>query len=262
MMPDSQNNLGASQPETNNQAPGTVDMGMQNTQEMPKDDQMFGPVQPSAVANPVPGAVDGVTPNIQGETPLQEPSDPAVEATNTQESPVRPTDPVVEAGKLERGVGVPQTEGLAPAGENVAPDAPLAPGEPPVVASTETAPAEPVATAAVPGMPPVPEVVAPGETPADGESPLPPVMPPPENLGTLPEESTPPAVPGEPGVDLSPVQDAVPPSTELEALRSDELRERALAEIKEGRRAVDNVFERIEKAVNGVEQEEGNRLNE
>jgi len=257
-MPDSQNNLGASQPEINNQAPGTVDMGMQNTQEMPKDDQMFGPVQPSAVANPVPGAVDGVTPNIQGETPLQGPSDPVVEATNTQESPVRPTDPVVEAGELERGVGVPQTEGLASAGENAAPDAPLAPGEPPVVANTETAPAEPVATAAVPGMPPVPEVVAPGETPDDGESPLPPVMPPPENLGTLPEESTPPAVPGEPGVNLPPAQDAVPPSTKLEALGLDEFRKRVLAGIEEGR----NVLERIEKAVNEVGQEEGNRLNE
>lgn len=261
-MPDSQNNLGASQPEINNQVPGTVGMGMQNTQEMPKGGQMFGPVQPSAVANPVPGAVDGVTPNIQGETPLQEPFDPAVEATNTQESPVRPTDPVVEAGELERGVGVPQTEGLAPAGENVAPDAPLVPGEPPVVASTETAPAEPVATAAVPGMPPVPEVVAPGETPADGESPLPPVMPPPENLGTLPEESTPPAVPGEPGVNLPPAQDAVPPPAEPEALRSDEFRKRVLAGIEEGHRTVNDAFEGIKKAVNEVAQKEGNRLNE
>ncbi len=258
-MPDSQNNLGASQPEINNQVPGTV---MQNTQGMPKNDQMFGPVQPSAVANPVPGAVDGVTPNIQGETPLQGPSDPAVEAGNTQESPVRPTDPVVEAGELERGVGVTQTEGPAPAGENVAPDAPLAPGEPPVVASTETAPAEPVAAAAVPGMPPVPGVVTPGETPDDGESPLPPVMPPPENLGTLPEESTPPAVPGEPGVDLPPVQDTVPPPAEPEALRPDEFRERVLTKIEEGRRAVDDVFEGIKEAVNRVKQEEGNRLNE
>jgi len=127
------------------------------------------------------------------------------------------------------------------------------------VASTETAPAEPVATAAVPGMPPVPEVVAPGETPADGESPLPPVMPPPENLGTLPKESTPPAVSGEPAVNLSPAQDAVPPPAELEALRSDELRKR----VQEGRITVNNVFEGIEEAVNGVvEQEEGNRLNE